>query len=298
MNKQFIQIAEHCIEIDKGINLPYNFNSFKIEEGEVSYVISSVSVGQVDFKVDFFDCKEKSFLDLSEELFLYKTDNGSYHAIVKVHSTGDEYFMHASSNWNFVTLSANCKSENCPLSVINKFLMLTFIYASSFYKTVLLHASSVRIGMDAVAFIGNSGVGKSTHSRLWLKQFEDAELINDDQPAVRVFGDSTVRIYGTPWSGKTHCYKSVYANLRGIIGMKQAKENIIIGLSPLQLLAELFASCSMMKSDTYTFRNIVSTIVDISSSVRGFILENKPELQAALLAYNNTIGLSRINYIY
>lgn len=291
MGKRLIKIADLCIEIDKDIHLPYNFNPFIIDRHDFSSVISSVSIGQVELKIDSYRCKENSCLDPYEELFLYKIDDGSYYAMVKVDSIGDEYFMHASSNWDFVTLSENCKSDNCPFSVINKFLMLTFIYASSFYNTVLLHASSVRVGDEAVAFIGKSGVGKSTHSGLWLKQFNGAELINDDQPAVRVFENNNVRIYGTPWSGKTHCYKSVSAVLVSVIAMKQAKDNMMVELSPIQLLAELIASCSMMKSDASTFRNIVSTIVNISSYVRGFILENRPEQYAALLAYNNTIGL-------
>lgn len=290
MDRQFIKIAEHFIEVDGRIILPFNFNPFKVGAEDIGSVISRVMIGEVDSYIDTDKCKEKSSLDVAEDLFLCKNDDGSYSAAVNVHSSGKMYFMHALPDWKVVTLSADCISKGCPSSVIDKFLMLTFIYASSFYKTVLMHASCIRIGMDAVAFIGHSGVGKSTHSRLWLEHIGNTELINDDQPAVRVSDNKVVRIYGTPWSGKTPCYKDVCANLRGIVSMKQAKENRIVPLSSLQLLVELFPSCSMMKSDGLTFRNIVSTMVEISSSVSGFVLENRPEAEAAMMVYNHTIG--------
>ena len=55
--------------------------------------------------------------------------------------------------------------------------------------------------------LGKSGTGKSTHSRLWLKYIPDTKLLNDDNPAVRIMDNNTIMIYGTPWSGKTPCYK-------------------------------------------------------------------------------------------
>ena len=290
MDKQFLKIAGHCIEVDREIVLPYNFKPFMIEKEEVSSVITTISIGKIDIIKEESDWVERSCLDDSEDFKVRKNFDGSFSAMVKVNYSGDMYFMYSCSNWSLVKLSDNCKSENCPLSVINKFIMLTFIYASSYYKTVLIHASSVRVGIDAVAFIGHSGVGKSTHSRLWIEHIKNAELVNDDQPAVRVFGNNTVMIYGTPWSGKTPCYRSVSASLESIVCMRQAKDNMIISLSPLQLLSELYASCSMMKSDVQTLKNIISTIVEISSSVHGFILENRPEAEAAILVYNHTIG--------
>ncbi len=55
---------------------------------------------------------------------------------------------------------------------------------------------------EAVMFLGESGTGKSTHSRMWLENIEGSTLLNDDAPAVRISADGTTA-YGTPWSGKT-----------------------------------------------------------------------------------------------
>ena len=76
-------------------------------------------------------------------------------------------------------------------------------------------------------FLGHSGTGKSTHARQWLAAFDDAWLLNDDNPIVRVMEDGEVRVYGSPWSGKTPCYNNAYARVRGIVKLSQAPHNKI-----------------------------------------------------------------------
>lgn len=289
MKGQLIKVAGHCLMIDSSVQLACNYEPFKVGMTADCPVISTVTLGDVLFPVDI-SCDEKSNLDETEELYISKDCDGGYNAMVKVRTTGNIYFLHATSAWDYITLSRNCISRDCPPSVIDKFIMLVFIYASSRYGTVLLHASSIKLGTDAVAFIGHSGAGKSTHSRLWLDNIDGAQLLNDDQPAIRVNAGNEIIIYGTPWSGKTCCYKSDSAVLRGIIRMKQAPYNKITSLTPVYLLRELLSSCSMMKSDNVTFKFITATLAKIASHVSGFILENKPDKDAVTLSYKNVFG--------
>ena len=73
-------------------------------------------------------------------------------------------------------------------------------------ETVAIHSSCIVYRGKAVLFLGASGTGKSTHTRLWLENIEGSTLLNDDSPFVRV-EDGKVWAYGSPWSGKTSCYK-------------------------------------------------------------------------------------------
>ena len=63
--------------------------------------------------------------------------------------------------------------------------------------------------------MGKSGTGKSTHSRLWLENVPGATLLNDDNPIVRLTLVGAI-VYGSPWSGKTPCYKNESAPLAGV----------------------------------------------------------------------------------
>ena len=47
-------------------------------------------------------------------------------------------------------------------------------------KMLLIHSSTIVHQGRAVLFLGESGTGKSTHTRLWLKSIPDAHLLNDE----------------------------------------------------------------------------------------------------------------------
>lgn len=82
-------------------------------------------------------------------------------------------------------------------------MMIAFAFAAAYYNVVLMHASVTMNNGYGYLFLGKSGTGKSTHSKLWRQYIEGSDLLNDDNPAVRAFDDGRVVVYGTPWSGKT-----------------------------------------------------------------------------------------------
>lgn len=69
------------------------------------------------------------------------------------------------------------------------------------FNGLMLHASCVVLDNNAYLFVGQSGIGKSTHARLLKKNYKNALIINDDKPAIR-FVENAWYAYGTPWSGK------------------------------------------------------------------------------------------------
>lgn len=121
-------------------------------------------------------------------------------------------------------------------------LMIAFMLASSRTGTLLIHASSVISGGKAYLFQGKSGTGKSTHASLWTKNIADADLLNDDNPVIRFRPDGSAIAYGSPWSGKTSCYRNVSAPIGAFVRIVQAKENVLHRLSPLKAYASLTAS--------------------------------------------------------
>lgn len=283
MKRKLLRIADLYLWIDDTLTLPENYTPFKVktEQNDIP-VICKVSCDYVPPSDD--TPFEISDLDKTEVISVSCVPNGGYLFTICVQKEGRCYRLYATSDWKQVVIDRSCM-ETSPYTVINKFLMLSFIYAASAYQTVLLHASSVKIGEEGVAFIGQSGAGKSTHSNLWLNYIPGTELLNDDQPAVRVTDEGIVKIYGTPWSGKTACYKAEEAVLKGIFRMIQADDNQVLSLLPVFLFRELLASCSMMKTEPETFKKIISTLAKITSRVPGFILRNRPEKEAAWLAF-------------
>ena len=130
-------------------------------------------------------------------------------------------------------------------------------------------------------FLGHSGTGKSTHARQWLQAFPDAWLLNDDNPILRVMEDGEVRVYGSPWSGKTPCYNNAYARVGGIIKLSQAPHNQIRKLSLPEAYAYILSSASGLKIERQMTDNMYNTIRDIITQVGCYHMECLPKTEAA-----------------
>jgi len=92
---------------------------------------------------------------------------------------------------------------------------------------MLIHASAVVVDDRAYLFSAPCGTGKSTHTKLWLKEFGDrAFILNDDKPALRL-EDGVWYAYGTPWSGKHDLSANVRVPVAGICFLSRSEKNEI-----------------------------------------------------------------------
>lgn len=163
-------------------------------------------------------------------------------------------------------------------------LMLAFSFASSFHGAVLLHASCIRQGGLAYAFTAKSGTGKSTHTGLWMSHIEGADLINDDNPAIRIISGRPL-VFGTPWSGKTPCHRPISAPLGALTLIERAPANSIERLSPTMALAALLPACSKMKWDHGIHTAVCDTLSELIGLRPVFCLHCLPNREAAILAH-------------
>jgi len=163
-------------------------------------------------------------------------------------------------------------------------LLRVFAVAALSRSIVVVHSSAVIYEGKAVLFLGESGKGKSTHTRLWLNNIPDTELMNDDSPLVRVEDDGSVRAYGAPWSGKVVCYKNVVAPLAAVVRLEQAPCNCIRRMTGAEAIGTLFPSTP------YSFHfdpELSDRITDITARILertpAYHLECLPNADAARL---------------
>lgn len=207
-----------------------------------------------------------------------------YKVECKVAGLQRRYRMRADRRWFSVDIDMPLNDEY-DFGVLNDFLMLAFTYSAAFYGRVLLHASCINYkNEEGVAFIGPSGIGKSTQARLWLENISGCSLLNDDQPALGLI-DGVPYLFGTPWSGKTACYKDERVRVNTFFLMKQAIHNRIEEITPITLFKHLLGACSMMKFDSSTLFEITQVLASVVDKVKAAWLENRPEREAAEMAY-------------
>lgn len=168
------------------------------------------------------------------------------------------------------------------LFYLNMAAMILFTCNAAFKDSILIHSSVIKYSGGANIFLGASGTGKSTHSRLWLENIDGAELLNDDNPVI-VFENGKARVFGTPWSGKTPCYRNLSVPLNAIVRLNQAPENNIEEYKGVKAYAILYPSASSIKWNRDVMDKITATVSNIVMAHKCYLLNCLPDRDAALL---------------
>lgn len=166
---------------------------------------------------------------------------------------------------------------------INYFLRTVFGILSAYHKTLKIHASVIEKNGKALIFLGKSGTGKSTHSKLWQKFVPGCSLLNDDEPIIRFLSDGTVRVFGAPWSGSTPCYRNISAEVCAFVHLHQSAENSLTKLNGLTAFSSLLQSTAIMRSDRNNRSLVISVINDILEKIPVYRLDNRPDRDAVAL---------------
>ncbi len=151
-------------------------------------------------------------------------------------------------------------------------------------QTIAIHTSAIIYKDKTVLFLGESGTGKSTHTRLWRENIEGAVLLNDDSPIVRIV-DGKPWAYGSPWSGKTPCYKNESYPLVACVRLSQAPYNKIKKLNTLHAYGAMHPSCPPdFAYDDALYDPVSHTLNLMLSSVPVYHLACLPDANAARLS--------------
>lgn len=225
-----------------------------------------------------------------ERIRAFDTGNGDT-VVDRIDDGGYQYIIKDLQGKECALLIANKDFSDCRCALngnydmrcfgLNNALMLIFAFAGSQQQTLLIHASLVRNAGYGYAFIAKSGTGKSTQVSMWLRYIPGSDLMNDDNPIIRILDDGKPYIYGGPWSGKTPCYRNVKAPLGAITRIDRAPQNSVDRLSPVEAFASVLPSCSSMKWDKDIYNAICDTITRIIETTHIYTLHCRPDQEAA-----------------
>lgn len=214
---------------------------------------------------------------------LYRVSRSMENCSITMAYGGRKHMLCSTHNWQhiYTDLTFTEKSDSV---FLNNFLIIAFGMAAASKGTLKMHASVIEKDGNALLFLGESGTGKSTHSNLWQQFVPGCTLLNDDEPIVRIHNDGTVWVYGSPWSGKTPCYRNVSARVRAFVHLYQSPRNHLSALSGRMALTSLFTSSCMMRNNDENKNYIFTTIADILEQIPVYQLECRPDYGAVCLA--------------
>lgn len=277
------QVAGFAFSItgdDSQLALLTNYEPFRIDTLPVSDVLFHLTLGEVNMS----GVRKPVFTDTSDddmpriEINQLDTDWLIQVSMLK----NSPICAHIRANQDFKEARLQIETQHVKFALDNA-LMLLFAFTSAQYGVLEMHASVTVKNGKGFLFLGKSGTGKSTHSRLWMEAFADARLLNDDNPILRLLPNQEVRVYGSPWSGKTPCYINRDVPVGGIVKLSQAPKNEIRQLSLPEAYAYILSSASGLKIVPEMMDALYGTIAGILQALPIHALDCLPDTDAARL---------------
>ena len=264
-----------------------SFDNFRLSDSTSDKVLIEVAAGDVNMEADVvplttFDFDEGhavcSFF-LSGESYVLKIEGGES----RVMFVCDGCVKHA-----VVNISSNITSRE--IAFLRFGLWFAVGMAMVLDGASAVHSSTIVWHDKAVLFLGESGTGKSTHTGLWLENIAGAELLNDDSPFI-FEGEDGIKVCGSPWSGKTSCYKNKCYPLAAVVRLSQAPHNEMCQLGKLQAIGALLPSLPpAFVYDKELEDNLLQILSKVLQRTPVYHLECLPNADAALLSHKTIFG--------
>ncbi len=282
----YFQIAEFKVRINfeessvNDMRLLPSFEPFRTDACNDEELLFNLTV---DDKLPVIPKSERHRIDSFDtgngDTIVDSLNDGGYQYIIKDIEKRECALLQTNKDFSQCRCALN-GSYNQRCFGLNNALMLIFAFSSSTHQTLMVHASLVRHDGYGYAFIAKSGTGKSTQVSMWLRYIDNCDLMNDDNPIVRYI-DGKHYIYGSPWSGKTPCYRQVKAPLGAITRIDRAKKNSVDRLAPVEAFASFLPACSTMKWDHDIFDAVCNNVTKVIETTGMYTLHCLPDEESA-----------------
>ena len=153
------------------------------------------------------------------------------------------------------------------------------------YDAFVFHGAVVAYGGSAYAFTARSGVGKTTHIRLWHKLLGDAvHVLNGDKPILRMI-DGTPYASGTPWRGKENYGVPGLLPLSSVGFISRAPSPSVKKITPAESMMR-FVSQIYVPTTPREAARALSTLNKVISGVSLFDVYATMDIESARLSFN------------
>ena len=171
---------------------------------------------------------------------------------------------------------------------------------------ILFHGVVMEWEGSGIVIGAHSGVGKTTHAKLWQK-YEEVLILNGDRALCRREEDRWYT-YGAPWYGSSGDYLNRRTALAAIVIIEQAPDNIAEQLAPLQGALELIQLAFAPSFDKLLTEYTLQAIDSLVRHIPVIRLRCRPEREAVevlknridkiLKLQNTDVGLGMGGMVY
>ncbi len=285
--ENYYNIADLSLVVRGGVSV----DVLAQNEGFIPFAADSSAHG-ADIEV-ITDCElqKSDFADV-EHLYTFNAEQTDH--IFSVSGSTFIFELRYDNHYTMLSYEQGSKSvriAKCDNSAMLKFAVWAgFSLAAIEFGAIPIHASTVVKDGGGMLFLGESGRGKSTHSRMWIESIPGAYLLNDDSPILRAV-DGVLMVYGSPWSGKTSCYKAEMHPVKALVRIERGQTNQINRLPAIKAIGAIYPSLPTMFAYS---KPLAAKMLSLSSQIIGlsavYELYCLPNGDAAQVNYREVYG--------
>lgn len=160
----------------------------------------------------------------------------------------------------------------------------------SLRKGAIFHAAGTILNEKCFLFMGRSGAGKSTISRLCSKD-KRFSFLSDDRIIVRK-APKNIQAFGTPWPGDEGIAINNHSSLAGIFFIYHGTENRIDKISPQKTFEKLLPITSIPWYEKEPISKMLSFCEEITLSIPAYDLFFKADENIADFLCNFISGIT------
>ena len=158
------------------------------------------------------------------------------------------------------------------------------------YDAFLFHSAAIEYKGRAYLFSAPSGTGKSTHIRLWRRNFGSAiDIINGDKPIVRKNSDGVFCAYGTPWCGKERWQENRSAPVAAVCFLERGEKDEALPMEKRAAADALFGQV-IYPTDPVDAMRLLTLADEFLTGTAIYKLRCTPTNEAAFVAFRALTG--------
>lgn len=168
----------------------------------------------------------------------------------------------------------------CESIVIYRLIALHLYKFNSF----VMHGALISVNDEGFIFLAKSGVGKTTHLRMYLDTFkEKAEIINGDKPIIKYI-DGKFYGYGTPYNGKENMGVNKRVEIKGICFLKRGSINKASEMDKDEASTLIFNQI-LLPNNMEDYDILINLLNIFISKINTISLECNLDKEACLVSY-------------
>lgn len=219
------RIADVVVQIDYREDWIYSdFDLFECDRKEQVDLIWTISYDNYEEDVTLMNWKDMGEFRLAcykeKVIVSYKEEVNPLIPIIVYEDNYSKATYYAPGNYENLWSD---REKNSISEYLFVFHQEAFFLAMMYRGAISIHSSSIIYQEKGVLFSAQSGVGKTTHTNLWVREY-GTPILDGDVALCKVIDHKAV-VYGLPWAGTSDMFRNQAVELGAIVFLMQSNEN-------------------------------------------------------------------------